>query len=310
MNQEIFNKYRKEYGAWKSYINGNYIVNINLEDGTKERIQPDDDADFIPEFPESIDINLTMKCGGGCSYCYQGCTPDGEEGDIRNAKFFDTIRPYTEVALQVNELDHLDLIWLLEKLKKNHVIVNITVNQIHFMSKRDIIKHLVDNELIKGLGISYITPSEKFLNEVFNYPNAVLHVINGIISEQNLKPLYDNELKVLILGYKDLGRGIDYREKKDSSIIENQKWLYDNLNDIVGHFKVLSFDNLAIEQLNVRRLLSEKQWDNFYMGDDGTFTFYIDVVTKMFGKSSLEKPVLPMMDDVAKMFKIIREEKK
>ena len=314
ITNEVFNKYKRSGEDWRSYINGNYIVNINLKNGTKERIQPDDDADFIPEFPESLDVNLTMKCRGGCAYCYQKCTPDGDEGDIIGSKFFDTLKPYTEIALQVNELDHPDLMYLLEKLKKNNVIANITVNQIHFMAKRYFIKYLVDNDYIKGLGISYINYSKEFIREVSYYPNAVLHVINGIVSKESLEPLYDKGLKVLVLGYKNLGRGVDYKDKKDDIITNNQKFLYDNLQEIISRFKVMSFDNLALEQLNVRRLLSTDDWNRFYMGDDGTFTFYIDTVTKTFGSSSLVKkedmiPITPELDDVVKMFEVIRNRK-
>lgn len=311
ITKEIFDKYKKTDGNWRSYINGNYIVNINLDDGTKERIQPDDDADFIPEFPESLDINLTMKCSGGCKYCYQGCTPDGKEGDIRNAKIFDTLKPYTEVALQVNELDHPDLMWLLYKLKEKKIIVNITVNQIHFMTKNNLIRFLVDNNLIKGLGISYVIPSDSFIREVKKFPNAVLHVINGVITEGQLKPLYDNNLKILILGYKDLGRGIEYKHNMKQLVNEKQKWLYDNLTSIIDHFHVVSFDNLALEQLNVKRLLSKEQWDSFYMGDDGTFTFYIDLVNQTFGESSLvtHDKMMPIKDDVIEMFRVITKNK-
>ena len=311
ITKEIFDKYKKTDGNWRSYINGNYIVNINLDDGTKERIQPDDDADFIPEFPESLDINLTMKCSGGCRYCYQGCTPDGKEGDIRNASFFDTLKPYTEVALQVNELDHPDLMWLLYKLKEKKIIVNVTVNQIHFMAKNNLIRFLVDNNLIKGLGISYIVPSDSFIREVKKFPNAVLHVINGVITKDYLEPLYDKDLKMLILGYKNLGRGIDYKETKDKIMTKNQKWLYDNLAEIINHFHVVSFDNLALEQLNVKRLLSKEQWDSFYMGDDGTYTFYIDLVNEMFGESSLitKDKMYHITNNITEMFQTIRDKK-
>ena len=42
--------------------------------------------------------------------CYQGCTPKGEHADLRNVKFFDTLHPYTELALTGNHLSHPDLI--------------------------------------------------------------------------------------------------------------------------------------------------------------------------------------------------------
>ena len=307
---EIFDKYKKADGVsnWRSYINGNYIVNINLATGTKERIQPDDSADFVPEFPESIDCSITMKCSLGCQYCYACCTPFGAEGDLRGAKFFDTLKPYTEIALQANELDHPDLMWLLNKLKQQNVIVNITVNEAHFMEKRDLIRKLVDNDLIKGLGISYWYYSTDFLEEVKKCPNAVLHVINGLITEKLLEPLYDNDLKVLILGYKELGRGIEYKAKKDIFLEDNQRWLYIDLWSLIDKFKLVSFDNLALEQLNVKRFLTDEEWDSFYMGDDGDFTFYVDLVNKRFGQSSLAKPeeMLPLEDDVISMFNKIR----
>ena len=305
ITSDIFNKYKKEDGisSWRSYI-----VNIDLDTGTKERIQPDDNADFIPEFPESIDCTITNKCTLGCQYCYAGCTPDGEEADVRNAKFFDTLKPYTEIALQVNELDHPDLMWLLDKLRKQNVIVNITVNEAHFMEKREIIKKLVEHDLVKGIGVSYWYISHDFVEEVKKYPNAVLHVINGLTSNKLLEPLYNKNFKILILGYKEIGRGIDYKEERSEFLNENQRWLYNNIPLLLSRFKLLSFDNLALEQLNIKRFLSKKAWDDFYMGDDGDYTFFIDLVNKRFGQSSLalEKEMYPLTDDATEMFDIIR----
>ena len=100
-------------------------------------------------------------------------------------------------------------------------------------------------------------------------------------------------------------------ETKDKIMTKNQKWLYDNLADIINHFHVVSFDNLALEQLNVKRLLSKEQWDSFYMGDDGTYTFYIDLVNEMFGESSLitKDKMYPITNNITEMFQTIRDKK-
>ena len=66
-----------------------------------------------------------------------------------------------------------------------------------------------------------------------------------------------------------------------------QNWLSDNLKNIIEHFEVVSFDNLAIKQLDVQSLMTNEEWEEFYMGDDGGFTFYIDMVNGTFGKNSL-----------------------
>ena len=86
--------------------------------------------------------------------------------------------------------------------------------------------------------------------------------------------------------------------------------LKEELPNLINHFQVVSFDNLALEQLDVKTLLGDK-WNNFYMGDDGQFTMYIDAVTGTFGKSST-MPIadrLPITNNINDMFKIVKEMK-
>ena len=85
-------------------------------------------------------------------------------------------------------------------------------------------------------------------------------------------------------------------------------WLYDNLEMIIPHFKVISFDNLSLKQLEVKRLLSESAWNEFYGGDDGTFTFFINLVEGYFAKNSLSDVHYPIGDlSMDEMFKTIVE---
>ena len=104
------------------YRNGNYIVRI-YEDGTK--IRENNLDNFTPSFPESIDVTITKKCDGGCKYCYENCTPNGEHGDIMNEKFIDILHPYTELAINGNDLSHPNLVEFLKKLKEKHIIVMV-----------------------------------------------------------------------------------------------------------------------------------------------------------------------------------------
>ena len=80
-------------------------------------------------------------------------------------------------------------------------------------------------------------------------------------------------------------------------------------NQIFQKFKCVSFDNLAIEQLDVKRLMSEDEWQTFYMGDDGSFTFYIDMVEGTFGKNSLtpKNKRIPIGEKtINEMFELVR----
>lgn len=292
-------------GLLGRYKNGNFVTTI-LSDGTKIRETKDDE--FIPTFAENMDIKLTNKCDGGCAWCHEGSSINGKHGDILNEKFIDTLHPYQEVAIGGGDAtSHPDLIPFLQKLKERKVIANMTVNQIHFEKKQELIKKLVDEKLIYGLGVSLVNPTKHFIELIKQYPNAVIHVINGVLKPLDVKALENNNLKMLILGYKHLRRGNEYFEEEQNDIETKQQWLYENLEDIIQKFQVVSFDNLAIEQLDVKRLLTQEEWDEFYMGDDGKVTYYVDMVERKFAQSSTAPfdKRYDLLDSVDDMFKVI-----
>lgn len=292
-------------GLLGRYKNGNFVTTI-LSDGTKIRETKDDE--FIPAFAENMDIKLTNKCNCGCAWCHEGSSINGKHGDILNEKFIDTLHPYQEIAIGGGDAtSHPDLIPFLQKLKEKKVIANMTVNQIHFEKKHELIKKLVDEKLIYGLGVSLVNPTKHFIELIKQYPNAVIHVINGVLKPSDIKALENNNLKMLILGYKHLRRGNEYFEEEQNDIETKQRWLYENLEDIIQKFKVVSFDNLAIEQLDVKRLLTQEEWDEFYMGDDGKVTYYVDMVERKFAQSSTApfNKRYDLLDSVDDMFNVI-----
>ena len=284
-----------------TYKNGNYLVGI-FDDGTKVRTTKENE--FIPEFPECMDIKITNYCDKKCPYCHEASSTEGKHGDILNVEFINTLKPYTELAIGGgNPLSHPDIKEFLELLKSKNIIANMTVNQSHFEQNESYIEMLVKEDLIKGLGISLINPTEDFISKVKKYPNAVLHVINGIVKIEDLEKLYDQNLKVLILGYKQFRKGKEFYSLEVES---NKNKLYEKLEEMTKHFKVVSFDNLALEQLKVKRLMSDVEWNEFYMGNDGSFTMYIDLVNRQFAKCSVSDVRYDLLDDIKEMFKIIR----
>lgn len=73
----------------------------------------------------------------------------------------------------------------------------------------------------------------------------------------------------------------------------------------------MSFDNLAIEQLHVKKHMSKEEWNSFFMGIDSEFTFFIDMVDRTFSKNSLapDNERFPIMDNIDDMFEKIRLKK-
>jgi len=285
--------------------NGNYWK-ILFDDGTLIKFNKEDK--LIPEYPDSMDVKITNKCDMGCKFCHENSLPDGAHGDIMNAKFIETLLPYTELAIGGgNPLEHPDLIPFLEKCKGLKLICNMTVNQKHFIENYDLLAKLIENNLIHGLGVSLTNPDqEHFIELIKQFPTAVIHVINGVHTVNTLKKLYDNNLKLLILGYKDFRRGEKYHNKLVDTIKKN---LYDELPELVNHFDVVSFDNLALKQLNPKRLLTNEAWDQSYMGEDGQMTMFIDLVKNTYSTSSTtpENERKLLLDDIKPMFDDIRK---
>lgn len=293
------------------YKNGNYFVTLNLKNGTK--IRENNLSFFQADFPESFDFNITNKCDGGCPWCYQGCTPSGKHADIMNLDFLDNLRPFTEVAINGNDLSHPDLIPFLEKMKQKNIIVSMTVNQVHFNQHKEDILSLIVNDLIKGLGVSLRSATPEFIEAIKPISNAVIHVIAGIVTEEELNALANNNLKVLILGYKTINNGKKFiaNDNNRNLVDSNIEWLKNNLDSYVKRFNVVSFDNLAIKQLEPQRLMSKEEWDEMFMGDDlvdGKLTsasMYIDGVNKEFAANSCSAERFPLMNSVDEMYQFL-----
>ena len=289
------------------YQNGNTITEL-YSDGT--RIRTTEDDEFRPAFAENVDVQTSNRCNHGCPMCYANCTKDGAFGKLSGWKFLETLHAGTEMAVNLNFPMADDFIDFLRYVKSKGVFPNVTINQDHLMLHEDIIKQLYDEELIYGLGVSLTNPTKEFISLIQKYPNAVIHVINGLFTVEQYRILKDNNLKILVLGFKDVGKGVQYHLNVKDKIQENQKWLCSSLTEVIKHFEVVSFDNLGVEQLNVRRLLNEEQWEEFYGGDDGSISFFINLVEGYFSKNSLSKVRYPIGDlSMDEMFDVIRKEK-
>jgi hypothetical protein len=292
-----------------TYKNGNYTVTM-YEDGTKVRENNLDN--LTPAFAENCDVKITDKCDGGCEYCYEGCTRLGEHADLLSYNFINSLHPYTELALNGNDLSHPQLIKFLHILRCKNVIANITVNQKHFMQHYNFIEWLINENLIHGIGVSLVdADSLDFFHKIRNFPNAVIHTIAGVTTIEQYKQLAEHNCKILILGYKTRGRGVFYKQNNSYDIEFRINELKNYLPILVNTTKLVSFDNLAIEQLDIKNTLklTDTQWNEFYMGDDGKYTFYIDLVKGEFAKNSVSDKRYKIEDNMTidDMFNIIRK---
>lgn len=273
----------------EEYQNGNVLVTI-FDDGTKVREYLDPNSINIVH-PESIDIKITNYCDLGCVYCHEESTTKGSHGYLEElAGVLSELPSGVELAIGGgNPLSHPDLVPFLQYCKSKGFIANITVNQGHLKTYYDLIHDLITKDLIKGIGISITSNNWTWVKNVKELSNNVVyHVIAGVNNPQILNELLaidKKNCKVLVLGYKDFGFGTKYFSEHNKKVDSNLLDWYHKIPNYFGEM-TLAFDNLAIEQLNIKSRLSKEKWDTFYMGDDFTFTMYIDAVKKEFSPTS------------------------
>ena len=290
------------------YKNGNVTITL-FDDGT--RVCETDDNYFDFDFPISMDCKITNMCPIGCKFCHEKSTPDGKHGNIMKAEFIDKLHPGTEIAIGGGAVTtHPDLIPFLQKLKDIGVVANITVNQKEYENNIDLIHKLINDELIHGLGVSFVNMNDNVWDEILKYPNVVVHLIAGIHGGDVFDYLARKKAKVLVLGYKDFGRGHDFLEHASAVVKIQLNWLKNNIAKYIQAFAVTSFDNLAIKQLEIRKQLTENEWKEFYQGDDGSHTMYVDLVNEQFAKTSTSTTRYPLLSNIEGMFKIIKKDSK
>lgn len=288
--------------------NGNMYV-LYFGDGT--RIMISDEDELVPEYPLSIDLKITDKCSHNCPFCYENSTPDGKDADEEMLKILDTLPPGTEIAVGGGNPLECELLKGLIFGQHKHRIA-VTINQKDFkMDKLYELEHLSEWEgRLNALGVSVTHVDDSFLDEINRLSDTfhiVVHVIAGIITMEELEKLYDKNIRLLILGYKDIGRGKIYKQENES-VKKHILELADRIEEIKEHFMVTAFDNLALEQLGVQRKIPEKDWKVLFQGEEGEFSMYIDLVNKEFSYSSYDERRFPIKEGmtIKDMFGFLR----
>lgn len=286
------------------YKNGNYLVRL-YDDGTKIKTTPYDE--FIADFPDSVDLKITSYCENDCPMCHESSSKNGAHADLDN-QFTDTFISGMEIAIGGgNPLSHPDLLPFLRKLKGKRIIANMTVNQIDLAKQSEFLEYLLDKKLIHGLGISMDRVRRDTVDFAKKHKNVVLHLINGVFPVEEYPLLYDQGLKILILGYKRFGKGESfYSEKVADTMAETAR----QLNEMTKRFLLVSFDNLALEQLNVKQMIGEEKFNEIYMGADGESSMYVDLVKREYALSSTATQRYPLEKSLKKCFHSLRKTNK
>lgn len=292
-----------------SYTNGNTFVTLE-SDGTKIREWPDGEIPR-PDHPESCDLKITNFCSGTEHHCMRHCHEKSNSKGLHCdplviENLVEGLPGGVELAIGGgNPLAHPDLKQILLFLRSKNIVPNLTVNAIHLSAYGDLIRTIRHESLIFGLGISLIAGYEKEV-ESFVDSNTVYHVIAGVHNVHDIRHLPKGS-KILVLGYKQYGNGLAFYRKNpvEETLGAWRYWI----GSLIQRFHI-SFDNLGLDQLRVKDIVPKALWDSSYMGDDGTFTMYVDAVTRSYASSSTKERIPLNGMSIREAFYNVRNSKK
>lgn len=272
------------------YRNGNASVWLDLQDGTRIIEYPDNEP-LTLDTPLNIDIRVSTQCPYGynaetkqstCTFCHESALVSGAEchyGVLQKVLTDAKLPRGTEIALGVNQITD-DLMQFVKNLWKLGLVVNITMNERYILEFGDTrLKEMLP--YVFGLGISYrsLQGCLSLPDWIANYPHTVIHIINGIDDFDDVKELGVKYRKLLILGEKDFGFN---RGKVDLNTKQHKQWK-SNVMQLTKIFDIVSFDNLGLQQLEIRGKITDEEYKSFYQGEH---SMYINAVEQYFAPSS------------------------
>lgn len=303
------------------YINGNYQVIVSrANNGTQVYIPLRVDEDLVSDFPDSIDLKITNKCSNGCKFCHESSTSDGKHFNLEKTCTMLSKLPKKpiEIAIGGGNIFEVwdDFFELVKFIYSHNMRPRFTVNVIDLLKKENIEKinslpDLVSRSGRFGIGISIpnlkplMTLIDLQLEEINGssstkgyYANfwgrgfiKVFHIILGVFPvnefDKLLKLAREEIFSVLILGYKQFGRA------ENESLPDMSDWKSE-IKKALNKFNrssniplvTVGFDNLAVEQLELKDMVESKTWESVYLGQDFSHSMYVDAVEETFAPTS------------------------
>jgi hypothetical protein len=265
--------------------------------GNKCRIVIGDFIDKAPKIkrasaPELVDICITKNCNKGCMYCYMNAQPDGKHANYNQitklAYALEDLGVF-EVALGGGEpTNHPEFIKILETFKTRNIVPNFTTRSLDWLHNSETCKEILDN--VGQIAFSVNCTSEvKKLGSAINYLNLPtqkfsIQVVLGTCYEIKsiIKTAEMFNLKLTLLGFKDVGRGSDFiKDQYTRKLIEDDSWIQH-----LGYYA--GVDTACLKQFGDKLKDKVHCYDKFTTEEEGKFSMYIDAVDSVCGPSSYD----------------------
>lgn len=300
-NDISFDTYKPEYGGWVCRKDNEWWILYNQNSGNRAIFSFEDNPKpFRPTTPMLIDFKISDFCSHNCAYCYQGSTRQGNHikssdlysfvDDIANAEVF-------EVAIGGGEPTECpSFISFLKYLKNERIVANFTTKSLDWLEDEKMANEVMPLIGAFAFSANNVQKIERIL-DIFKYrqykrEKFTVQLVPATLDKHTLKSIlkfcHDNWIRVTLLGFKETGRGGEYKEvalKRNWNKFDESEWL-----NVISEMNQSEVPNLAIDTTLAARYLDKLKEigipDWLYHVEEGRYSAYIDAVDMKFGPSS------------------------
>lgn len=279
---------------------GDNMIFFDSNRGTKVRLNMKDEPYYKASWPELVDLKITDWCAFNCSFCYMGSTIKGAHAPLADIKAaVDILKEANvfEIAIGGGEpTDHPDFVEILTYIRSIGMVPNFTTYSLKWLRNKKILNAVF--KTVGGIGFSVHKANDlkkvRKVKDVLNVhatkvssfggPKVVAQHALGIlpISEtvELFESAFENRVHVLLLGFKDVGRGEGFEAE---SMDDLPMLLKLTLKE--SPYAMLSVDTAVLQQFpDLLKVLEVNEV--FATKEEGKFSMYWDVVTNKVGPSS------------------------
>ena len=288
---------RESFGDMRVFDRTDHWLLFKKETGFKLRVSKElNETIRYSNVPELVDIKITNACSMGCKFCYQDSVPDGKHSAINYYEIANYLRSLgvLEAAIGGGEpLEYSDFWNLIHMLNNYGIIANVTTR---IPNKIDV------DKLSQFGGVGYSCESAKIAEAMFKKlgmekgkyspwtKKLVLHIVLGATPINEMVKLIslakEYYVEVLLLSYKDVGRGKDFKPFDYSNIVEVLKENFYSKEYEWWDGPKLGIDTPLVDLIGNDLCKFLNVNEKFMSPGEGNFSLYIDFVQKKMGKSS------------------------
>lgn len=288
-NRKIDIRARKDYFY-------DYWTLFDYNSGKKIRLSFHDGKNTLASFPELVDVKITNRCSHDCAFCYQNSSKNGlhcSVDDIIRLKYLLEEMEVFEISLGGGEpLQHPKFDYIINVLTNGNFAVNFTTKEKGWLNNTKLTNNILRK--IKGIAFS-INDSDDvrdlgYMLKNYEYDTEItINVIDKLYSKYDFlnicKECARNNFRLMILGYKEYGRGKEY-----DRLYDDYHW-YDVLKDEL-YFGSVGVDTLIVQQ-DYNALHELGVDDVLFTKNEGFHSCYIDLIDKYIAPSSFTDEKYP-----------------